>query len=140
MLFPYLKQSARGFVGKPRISFELALVVLLACGCAGIPKEPLNAYVSSVGEAKEAGQTLLTDWRSARAEFERREGVKKTNSPVLLEFPAERRSTLPGAQVLSAEDTRALAWEAIAEYTAVLARLNAGESVAEVKKTTGRLF
>jgi len=33
-----------------------------------------------------------------------------------------------------------LAWEAIAEYTAVLARLNAGESVDEVKQTTGRLF
>jgi hypothetical protein len=41
---------------------------------------------------------------------------------------------------LSAEDARSLAWEVIAEYTAVLARLNAGESVKEVKQTTGRLF
>jgi len=115
----------------------LPAVLSLVCGCASIPTESLNAYVGSVGEARQAGQTLLADWRSARAESDRRTSV--ANQPTEL-IPLVRTNAASAGNILSSEDVRALAWEAIAEYTAVLARLNAGESVSDVKQTTGRLF
>lgn len=118
----------------------LAAALLVASGCAKIPKAQLNAYVSTVGEAEQAGRTVLSDWRSARAELERRESVIKSDGAPATPFPLERPMPPAGQALLSAEDTRELAWGAIAEYTTVLARLNAGESVGEVKQTTGRLF
>lgn len=118
----------------------LAAALLMVCGCAKIPKAQLNAYVSTVGEAEQAGRTVLSDWRSARAEFERRESVNKSEGASTAPFPLERPIPPAGQALLSAEDTRELAWEAIAEYTTVLAKLNAGESVGEVKQTAGRLF
>ncbi len=128
-----------------RKEIHLSILTLLAagllCGCAGIPKDQLNAYVGSVGEAKQAGQTLLADWRSARAESDRRVSPPAVAGVSISPIRVERvRAISGGVGSLSAEDTRSLAWDAIGEYTAVLARLNAGESVDDVKKTTGRLF
>ena len=116
----------------------LGAALALLCGCAGIPRQQLDNYVSSVAEANQASQNILADWRSARAESDRRANVQQpAATPIPLVRPAP-----PGAGrlALSSEDTRALAWEVIAEYTATLARLNAGESVTEVKQTAGRLF
>jgi hypothetical protein len=112
-----------------------ASVLVVLGGCAGIPQQELNAYVASVGEAKKTGQTMLADWRSARAEFERREAkpTEEPKAPIALELPP------PADGALSAEDAREYAWEAIALYTETLARLNAGESVEDVRKVTGRL-
>src|SRR5688572_27472848 len=89
----------------------LAAAFLVACGCAKIPKAQLNAYVSTVGEAEQAGRTVLSDWRSARAEFERRESVNNSDGGPATPFPLERPIPPAGQALLSAEDTRELAWE-----------------------------
>ena len=120
----------------------ITAVVLLVSACAQIPEAELTAYTDAVTAAKTAGETLTADWQAARAEFDRREAVlspppdASSSDAISLEW----QSVLEAQVTLTAAQVRLLAWEAIAEYTIVLARLNAGESVETVKNTAGRLF
>lgn len=135
----------RGVAHKPKIWIGVVnLCALLFCGCTGIPREQLKVFVSSIDEAKTAAEPILADWKSARAEQDRldraaEEAKQNPQKAAALAVPIIR----PGVDsrtLVSSEDVRALAWEAIAAYSAVLARLDAGDSVKDVKETTGKLF
>lgn len=120
----------------------VALVLLLAAGCANIPQKELTAYTTAVTAARTAGEQMTHDWEAARAELERREAARKSAPPAPAPPPIPLTWAPPenSAAKLSAEKVRLLAWETVGEYTAILAALNAGESVETVKSSAGRLF
>jgi len=122
------------------VALVLVSVLLLASGCAAIPQAELTAYTTAVNAARDAGQTVTQDWQAARSEFERRESVGKPPPPVSLSgIPLAWTPPTPNGTPANAEQVRLMAWQAIADYTAILAALNAGESVDAVKASTGRL-
>lgn len=134
-------------LGNPRPSTILKrvlvlVVVLIVAACSSIPQKELDGYVGAVKVARAAGEQLTYDWRAAKAELERREAAKKPPSVPAPAPPIPLTWTPPSSDVarITPEEVRLLAWEAISEYTATLAALNAGESVEAVKGTTGRLF
>jgi len=121
--------------------WALILFASLA-GCTNIPQRELEAYTAAVGAARSAGEDMVQDWSAARAELERREAARAAPANVPPPEPIPLTWTPPSASTaqLSAEKVRLLAWETIGEFTAILAALNAGESVDAVKSSAGRLF
>jgi hypothetical protein len=120
----------------------LALMVIFASGCASIPHQELDAYASAVSAAREAGVLMTEDWQAARAEHERRIAAKNPSPPPAPPDPIPLTWSPPAGSTtaLTAEKVRLLAWETIGEYTAVLAALNAGESVENVRSSADRLY
>lgn len=131
-----------GFCREIAVRIIATIVVLLVSACAQIPEAELKAYTDAVTAAKTSGETLITNWQAAKAESDRRAAVANPppdasfNNAISLEW----QSAVEAENPLTAAQVRLLAWEAIAEYTTILARLNAGESVETVKSSAGRLF
>lgn len=122
------------------VALLLFSVLLIAAGCAAIPQAELTAYTTAINAARDAGQAITQDWQAARSEFERRETVR--NPPPAVSPPPIPLTWIPptpNGTPPNAEQVRLMAWQAIADYTAILAVLNAGESVDAVKASTGRL-
>ena len=122
------------------VALVLFSVLLIAAGCAAIPQTELTAYTTAVNAARDAGQAITQDWQAARSESDRRELVRNP-PPVVSPSAIPLAWTPPTSEGTppSAEQVRLMAWQAIADYTAILAALNAGESVDAVKASTGRL-
>jgi hypothetical protein len=120
------------------------LAGLFLSACTSIPQAELQAFTDAVTAAKNTSETIVADWQAAKSEFQRRQEARKPPPPVTAAnaqpFPFERTPISARTNVIDPGDARLLAWEAIGEYTNTLARLNAGESVDTVKKTSGRLF
>jgi len=119
-----------------------ALVLMIFAGCATIPQKELAAYTIAISATRTAGEQMVEDWQAARAELERREQAKKPSPQPTAPDPIPLRysPSTNGATKMSAEKVRLLAWETIGDYTAILASLNAGESVESVKSSAGRLY
>jgi len=136
-----LNLSTRGGALLRVAGMGLALAV---AACVTVPQAELAAYTRAVAAARASGEQITQDWQAARAELERREASKTPPAvggtsppmPIPLTWTPPSRAAAP----LTPEQVRLLAWETIGEYSAILAALNAGESVEEVKRSTGRLF
>ncbi len=121
----------------------LLLAFLLLAACGSIPQQELAAYTDAVTAARTSGEQMTQDWIAARAELTRREVAKKpppkTPAPT---FAIPIRWTPPVSDTTppTAAQVRLMAWQVIADYTAILAALNAGKSIDTVKESTGNLI
>ncbi|MCC6469154.1 MAG: hypothetical protein IT563_12615 [Alphaproteobacteria bacterium] len=127
--------------GTLRSWFVLALLALAACG--SIPQGELASFTTAVRQARQAGEAIVADYQAAGAEKLRRDEARVRTAagpaPPTTPFPLDYAPPDLAGRPTSPTTVRLLAWEAIAEYSTVLARLNAGESVDDVKSSTQRL-
>lgn len=121
----------------------LFLAFLLLSACGSIPQQELADYTEAVTAARTAGEQMTQDWIAARAEIERRTAAKApppTIQPPAFAFPIRWTPPVSDTPPLTAEQVRLMAWQVIADYTDILAALNAGKSIDAVKESTGNLI
>jgi len=133
--------ACAGWARNAAIAKALFLVVLVAgvlSGCAEIPQQQFQVYLSAFGKARGAAEEVLADYSAAEKQLAELEAKVTPTPENSLPYPIRYEPATGEQGQLDAVAVRFLALEAVSNYNDALAQLASGQSVDAAQSSIGK--